>query len=134
MDVRNCRKCGKMFNYIGKPMCPNCMQELEETFEQVRQYVQDNPTANITQVADENNVSVNQIRTWIKQERLSFSDASLVGMACEKCGALIKTGRFCDDCKQKMGNAFESTIKAPDVEIIKKKKEAARMHFLDSNN
>ena len=66
MDVRNCRKCGKMFNYIGKPMCPSCMQELEDTFEKVKQYVQDNPTANITQVADENEVSVNQIRTWIK--------------------------------------------------------------------
>ena len=64
---------------------------------------------------------------------MSFSDASLVGMACEKCGTMIKTGRFCENCKQKMGNAFENTIKAPDVEIIKKKKEAARMHFLDNN-
>ena len=30
MNVRNCRKCGKIFNYIAGPfVCPACREELE---------------------------------------------------------------------------------------------------------
>ena len=33
MEVRNCRGCGKLYNYIGPPnpkLCPNCIEKLEE--------------------------------------------------------------------------------------------------------
>ena len=34
MDVRNCKKCGKLFNYVSGPMiCPLCKEELEEKLE-----------------------------------------------------------------------------------------------------
>ena len=31
MNVRNCRNCGRLFNYIaGAPVCPACKDELEK--------------------------------------------------------------------------------------------------------
>ena len=41
MDVRNCKNCGKMFNYIGKPICPSCEKMLEEKFQEVKEYIKE---------------------------------------------------------------------------------------------
>lgn len=131
MEVRNCKNCGKMFNYIGAPICPACERELENKFQEVRQYVREHKEASITEVAEENDVSVNQIKRWVRQERLAFTDASQVGLECENCGALIKTGRFCDNCKNKMANELSNTVKKVVKAEPPKQKESARMRFLD---
>lgn len=135
MDVRNCKSCGKMFNYIGHALCPQCMSALEDKFQEVKTYIQDNPSANVTQVAEETEVSVHQLKKWVREERLSFSDSSLVGLNCEKCGKLIKTGRFCELCKQSLGNALAESIKPSPAEqiIAKRKKQNTKMHFLDNH-
>lgn len=133
MDIRNCKNCNKMFNYIGKPICPTCEKLLEDKFQEVKKYVKEHPEAPITMVAEENNVSVNQIKRWVRQERLAFSDASMVGLECEKCGAMIKTGRFCDNCKTAMTNNLASAIKKkPEPVVEPRQKESARMRFLDN--
>lgn len=52
MEVRNCKGCGKIFNYIGgMPMCEACKKELEDKFQQVKAYIYDNRDADINQVA-----------------------------------------------------------------------------------
>lgn len=132
MDVRNCKKCNKLFNYIGKPICPSCEKLLEDKFQEVKQYVKEHKEAPITVVAEENDVSVNQIKRWVREERLSFSDESLVGLECESCGALIKTGRFCDKCKMNMQNTLSSVMKKPEARESRRREDGpARMRFLD---
>lgn len=132
MDIRNCKNCGKMFNYIGKPICPTCEKVLEDKFQQVKQYVKEHPQAPISVVSEENDVSINQIKRWVRQERLSFSEESLVGLECENCGVMIRTGRFCEACKAKLGNNLSSVIQKPkSAPVYEKKKENARMRFLD---
>lgn len=134
MEVRNCKNCGKMFNYIGKPICPGCEKALEDKFQEVKQFIKDNPNASINEVSEKNEVSVNQIKRWVREERLTFSEASMVGLECESCGTMIRTGRFCEACKQKLGNSLNSVINKPKpaLEPEKKKKEGARMRFLDN--
>lgn len=134
MEVRNCKNCGKMFNYIGKPICPTCEKRLEDKFQEVRQYVKEHKEASITEVAEENEVSVNQIKRWVRQERLAFSDESMVGLECENCGAMIKTGRFCESCKQKLQNNLSSVIKKKPEPVVNKKRESdsAKMRFFDN--
>ena len=131
MELRNCKHCNKMFNYIGKPICPSCEKELEDKFQEVKQYIKDHKDAPINIVAEENNVSVNQIKRWVRQERLSFADASMVGLECENCGALIKIGRFCEQCKLKLQNNLSSAIKHEEAKPTIKQKESARMRYLD---
>ena len=53
MNVRNCRKCGKLFNYIsGMPICPACKDKLEEKFQTVKKYIRENRLADIKEVAE----------------------------------------------------------------------------------
>lgn len=134
MDVRNCKSCGKMFNYIGRPICPQCAAALEEKFQEVKEYIIEHPMANITQVAEDTDVTAQQLRKWVREERLSFSDASLVGLNCEGCGTLIKTGRFCEACKASLGNSLANSIKrAPEANpFANRQKQSAKMHFLDN--
>lgn len=136
MDVRNCRSCGKLFNYMGgPPLCPACIKKLDEKFIQVKAYIYDNPEAGIQQVAEDNDVTTSQIKNWIREERLSFSKESSIGLECERCGAMIKTGRFCKSCKEKMANNLENVYKKPNIQqsAVKKPKDgSAKMRFLDN--
>lgn len=132
MEVRNCKGCGKLFNYIGgAPLCPYCMKQLEEKYAQVKEYIYDNPGATINEVSEENDVSVNQIKKWVREERLSFSDDSPVGIACESCGKTIKTGRFCKECKIKVATEIGSVIEKPKMPEPKRDtRDNAKMRFL----
>lgn len=106
MEVRNCRSCGRLFNYMGgAPLCPACQKKLEEKFQEVKAFLEENPNSSVETVAEELDVSVKQIRQWIREERLSLSVAGADGIVCETCGKPIRTGRFCEKCKNNMANA-----------------------------
>lgn len=48
MDVRNCRQCGKLYNYIGgsyRNLCPSCIKQLEDKFVEIKEYIRDNKVA-----------------------------------------------------------------------------------------
>ena len=63
MDVRNCKDCGKIFNYLsGAPLCPACMKKLDDKYSIVKEYIYDNPGDSIQQVSEENGVSVGQLK------------------------------------------------------------------------
>lgn len=115
MDVRNCRMCGKLFNYMGsgRQICPVCASALEEKFFQVREYIRDNKNVGINEVAEANEVPVSQIKQWIREERLAFAENSQIGIECENCGALIKTGRFCKACKGKLAEGLSESVAKP---------------------
>ncbi len=117
MEVRNCKQCGRLFNYLGGvPLCPACKDALEDKFMQTKEFVRDNPGATIQMVSEENDVSIPQIRQWIREERLEFSKDSPVGIECEMCGANIRTGRFCEACKSRMQNEFSHAYAKPKAE------------------
>lgn len=135
MDVRNCRQCGRLYNYIGgsyRNICPDCIAALEEKFAEVKQYIEDHRTAMINEVSNECDVSVRQIEQWVREERLCFADDSPIGLDCEVCGRTIKTGRFCDSCKNSMINQFGSMYPQADNTYKKRRADAsARMRFLE---
>ena len=135
MNARNCKKCGRVFNYIsGMPLCPSCREEMEEKFQTVKEYIQNNKDTTIKTVAEECEVDESQIRQWVREERLVFSEDSGILMQCEICGAAIRTGRYCDKCKQEtmrsLAGAGRQTV-APQVQR-KNTKENPRMRFLDN--
>ena len=134
MEVRNCIKCGKIFNYMSGPrFCPACKDKLEAKFKEVKKYIQENPHATIQEVSEEMEVETRQIHQWIREERLLFSEDSLVTIDCEGCGAAIRTGRYCDDCKFRLtkgfGTLYQTKKEEPDTRI--KKKDNDRMRFLN---
>lgn len=136
MNVKNCRKCGRLFNYIaGVPICPNCKEAEEEKFQEVRKYIQQHGKADMREVCEVCGVDTSQIQTWIRQERLQFSDDSPIRVSCETCGKMIGSGRFCAECKDKMARQLNSAMGLTGVMVEKpaeKKKSSNRMRFLDN--
>ena len=134
MNVRNCRKCGRLFNYVaGAPICPACKEALEKKFQEVKKYVQDNRGATIHDVVENCEVDAQQVRQWVREERLEFNGDGATGITCEKCGASITTGRFCGKCKMEMTNELNGAIpKAPKEKPKQKKdpKDNPKMRFL----
>ena len=116
MDVKTCRKCKRLFNYIGGPaICPQCREELEKKFQEVKKYLFDNRGANISDVVENCDIDEAQVRQWIREERLEFSSGINIGVTCETCGTPISTGRFCEKCKASMINSLSEAGKRPDA-------------------
>lgn len=131
MEIRNCRNCKRLFNYIsGESLCPGCRKLLEDKYQEVKAFVKENPGMNITQVAEECDVSIKQIKMWVREDRLQFSDDSLVGLDCERCGKMIHSGRFCKDCANGLQDAFNSLYKK-NTPAAPKPSSSGKMRFLD---
>lgn len=135
MEIKTCKKCKKFFNYVTGPyICPVCKDKIEQEFQVVRKYVDDNPGVDMNKVAEECEVDVQQIRHWIKEERLQFSSDSMVGINCERCGTMIRSGRFCANCKTKLTAGLNRAFglnQLPDIPTHEKK-SSAKMRFLEN--
>ncbi len=135
MDVKNCRICKRLFNYIGgQQICPQCREELEKKFQEVKKYLFDNRGANIKAVCENCDVEESMVRQWIREERLEFSSGIDIGVTCETCGAPITTGRFCEKCKASMINSLSEAGKRPEAPVQKQVKPQThenRMRFLN---
>ena len=136
MNARNCRKCGRLYNYVsGPPICMQCREALEEKFQEVKKYIRENPHCTIPEVAEACDVTQNQIHQWLREERLELAEGSGITLFCENCQAPILSGRFCEKCKSTMADQFSDSIKKPEAPkpAPKKKdtKENPKMRFLN---
>ncbi|OPZ92906.1 MAG: hypothetical protein BWY74_01361 [Firmicutes bacterium ADurb.Bin419] len=110
-DIRNCRRCKRLFNYIGgAPICHDCKQQDEVDYKRVKEYLYDHPKASIIEVSQELEVSVQQIKMYLKEGRLEIvgNDGNMI-LECERCGKSITTGRLCNDCSKEVSNDIKST-------------------------
>ncbi len=132
MDVKNCRECGRLFNYIGGVrLCGNCKSKLEEKFTEVKEYIRENRAATVAMVAEACEISQKQITQWIREERLEFSEDSSVTLQCEGCGTAIRTGRFCNVCRNDMKRNLQSAYPTATPQQQKSVRDSAKMRFLD---
>ena len=135
MEVRNCRGCGRLFNYLqGQQLCPACMADLEDKFQEVKEFLRDNPKAPLNVISEKNDVSVKQIKQWVREERLTFTEESQITLECEACGGKVLTGRFCDKCRTRLQNELSSAYKRPTATLAPKKHSSGKdkMRFLDN--
>lgn len=134
MDVKNCRRCRKLFNYIGgQQICPACKEEIEKEFQKVKAYIQDHRNVSVVEVATECEVEENQIRQWVREERLMFAEG-VGGIVCETCGAPISSGRFCEKCKASMINELSEAGKRPEAPKpvqTSRRSDGNKMRFLN---
>lgn len=113
MNVRNCRKCGRIFNYVAGPhICPACRERLEADFQRVKEYVRENPGAIISEVAEVCEVEISQIHQWLREERLQLTEGSAITLQCETCGAPILSGRYCDKCRKELTMGLNNIVRS----------------------
>jgi methionyl-tRNA synthetase len=102
-------------------------------FEEVKEYVYDHPRVGMQEVSEELGVPIAQIKQWIREERLAFAEDSMIGLECESCGGIIKTGRYCKACKDKLAKGLNNLYeKQHPAQKSKDPKDNPRMRFLDN--
>ncbi|MGE4284516.1 MAG: MerR family transcriptional regulator [Clostridia bacterium] len=137
MFARNCVKCGKLFNHLsGPPLCPDCMQQDEEDFRNVKAYLYEFRGASMSQVAEAVGVSVSKIKRFLKEGRIEILEDGNFVLECERCGASIKSGQYCTSCTQELvaglrGTSNQAMNKNRDESDGYKKQQ--KMHFLSKD-
>lgn len=111
MNVRNCSRCGKIYVYDGFSICNKCRQDDEKDFQKVKEYLHENPGANIIEVSEATEVESRKIIEFLKEGRLEIGDENNIVLTCERCDKPIRTGRFCDRCSVEMEKEFGEAIK-----------------------
>jgi len=111
MNVKPCKGCGRLFNYIAGPsLCPACRDKLEEKFQEVKKFIEENKGVSMQEVSDKCDVDMGQIKKWLREERLEITSESAIRLSCEGCGAPITSGRFCDQCRYNITAGFNSIV------------------------
>lgn len=110
MNIRNCSRCGQIYAYDGFKVCLKCRRKDEEDFKKVKEYLDEYPGATISEVTEETEVDSKKIIEFLRQGRLEIEDETNVLLPCERCGASIKTGRFCEKCTVEMEREFKQSI------------------------
>ena len=137
MNIKNCRMCGRIYNYVAGPnVCPACREKAEAKFQEVKEYIREHKGVGIAEVSEACDVDAAQIRQWLREERLEVTEDSAIYLTCENCATPIPCGRFCDKCKSEVTrglNDIVSANRAAAAEAARSKKETerdARMRFL----
>lgn len=125
MSIKNCSRCGRMFQSEGPgKLCARCLDNDEEDFKVVREYVYDNPNSNIPEVAECTGVTEEKILKFLRQGKLVLKDELSMVLDCERCGKPIKSGRFCDSCTNEMSRDLRSAA-SKTAESIQKSSSSA---------
>ena len=135
MDVRNCRRCGRIFNYVAGPfICPRCREEMEAKFQDVKAYIRENPGVGIQDVSEACDIDKSQVYQWLREERLELAEGSMISLNCEGCGKAIKCGKYCENCKRDLTMGFKQAISRPkpqEPERKATKDSSSRMRYLE---
>jgi hypothetical protein len=114
------------------PVCPDCVKAEEASFQKLKDYLDDHPENNITTVSRETGVPIKRILKYIQEGRIEMS-MGISGdnlLTCARCGASIKMGSMCDECRTK----YNSTIQELQQEQEKNKMTGTGMHSLKADN
>lgn len=100
-DLVHCANCDKiMVANQFRDICEDCYKEEEKKFETVHKYMRkrENRAATMEQIVEATDVSDELILKFIKNGRIQVKQFPNLGYPCDKCGAIIQTGKLCENC------------------------------------
>ena len=118
--LKNCAKCGRVYqsDEIGQKYCMRCRTDEEDLFMKAREYIYDNPDANVVEVSEELDIDEDLVLKWLRQGRLTLKGEG-VGYPCDRCGKSIQSGRFCDSCQHELKSGFNDAFGVGKEEAVK---------------
>lgn len=135
MEVKSCKKCGKIFQYItGAPICPKCKKDEEELFQVVKAYLRENRGATMEEVCQATGASIKMIERYLKDGRLEVMPDSPIALSCEQCGTKIRTGRLCDRCRAKFNAELGAAAKSLQEKQLKTPSNQGKTRFFTAEN
>lgn len=110
MSLMNCKRCGKLIPKVPTGLCTQCVNEEQDEYRLVRDYVRKHPEARVMQVSRETGVSVARIYELVRQGKLvALSPESDLAVECVICGKRIVTGQVCKQCQREMQEEYGYT-------------------------
>ena len=102
MEVTNCPRCGKIFTKIKSQLCPICEREEEKTFQNLKEFMDENARCTLGELSEATGVSAKKILRYIREGRLEISKGMQGDVRCEICNRPINIGHYCDSCRIKV--------------------------------
>ncbi len=128
--VSQCKNCRRIFQSLGAEFCPNCAEEMDASFQKVKNYIYDHPHANVLDISEGTGIAEKMVLYFLKEGRLSMGDESC-GLECEMCAKPISAGRFCKSCQSMFQSAFSKVSPNParQESAQQDKNTLGKMHF-----
>jgi hypothetical protein len=104
---------------------------MDKKFNDVRDFIYDNPGASIDEVCEATGAETAEIRRWLTEGRLILAKGSPISLRCDKCGAPIVTGKQCENCLNKLRSTLQGaadTLKPAEAKQPLDFKKDGRMH------
>ena len=137
-DVRNCKRCNRIYNYIGgAQICPSCKDLDEIDFKRIKEYLYENSGASLSEVSTVLDISVEKIKGFLKDGRLEIvGNEGNMALQCESCGTAIKTGRLCNECAKELQREFKITARqmGKSISDAENTKKAVGMRYLNKDD
>lgn len=134
--MKVCRVCGILFNSATSvEFCPVCVGKLGNQLKKVKKYISACPEADIDEVSTMCNVEISRIQEWIRRGMLILPETSRIRIPCERCGAMIRFGKFCEACsaeRQKVINELAWSFRDDQMEADKQTetmRSGSGMHY-----
>lgn len=108
-QFRKCKTCGRIFQSSVGTECPDCIEDREQKFNLVKEYLYEKPGASLEEIAEVTGVDSKLVIRFLREGRLEMSGAAAI-LVCEKCGAPVTSGTMCDKCKDKLARAMQSVL------------------------
>lgn len=127
-EVRNCQRCGKLFRYVGVPICRECQAKEEEQYATVKAYLNENPGATVPEVNKATGVPVEVIVDFVKKGLLVVAGTGDVEPRCKICGKPISAGQICSECLEALSSVSRevgSKAEEPKTVPVKEPSEKA---------
>ncbi len=97
--IKNCTRCGTIFNKVASDICPTCVKEESELMETIRLYLKEHKMATIADVVRDTEIPVEVILDFIEDNLIVLVDNPNMSIQCSRCGKLTQDGRLCANCK-----------------------------------
>ena len=119
--LANCKECGTLYNRISSDFCNKCQDAEEEAYQVVRKYIEENPDALIDEIVDATDVSVEKIRKFLEEGRLTETKIIIESdINCQVCGRAISAGNLCKFCAKKVAQGLSGEKETMVDEDVKK--------------
>lgn len=107
----SCKECDGELEYLGlgEYKCKKCNAVMYDDYGKVRNFLERNRGANLTETAMATGVTKNVIRTFLREEKIEIAPDSAVFLHCEACGTPIRSGMFCSACASRRSSMAQST-------------------------
>lgn len=123
--LRNCKKCGRLFSSTnGSYLCSRCSDSIDDEFTRVREYIYDNPSSSVKDVAEGTGVESEAILKWIREGKIVLGEGARISF-CERCDEPTDGSRFCPKCARELSQGLKSGLESKETS----KKDHIGMHI-----